>query len=70
MPTYTPLGSNISCNPIFFINDEVEACLSTELAESADLQHGASAAHLFLQDGCDALKALGWKVGKATEPIV
>lgn len=92
MPTYTPLGSNISCNPIFFINDEVEACelfetatqriqaardllssvtyLSTELAEGADLQHVASAAHLFLLDGCDALKALGWKVGKATEPIV
>ncbi|UNM20002.1 hypothetical protein K0P33_00530 [Pseudomonas sp. ArH3a] len=86
MPTYTPLDSNISCNPVFFINDDVEACelfetatqriqaardllnsitcLSTELAEGADLQHVASAAHLLLQYGCDALKALGWKVGK------
>ncbi|BDB16751.1 hypothetical protein cym2001_01160 [Pseudomonas sp. CYM-20-01] len=87
MPNYTPLDSNISCDPVFFLNVDAEArelfetatqriqaarnllnsvtCLSTELAEGADLQHVASAAHVLLQDGCDALQALGWKV-KAT----
>lgn len=84
MPNYTPLDSNISCDPVFFLNDDAEAlelfesatqriqaarnllnsvtCFSTDLAEGADLQHIASAAHLLLQDGCDALQALGCKV--------
>ncbi len=84
MPNYAPLESNISCDPVFFLNADADAhelfeaatqriqtarnllnsitCLSTELAEGADLQHVASAAHVLLQDGCDALEALGWKV--------
>jgi len=84
MPNYTPLDSNISCDPVFFLNADAEACelfetatqriqaarnllnsvtcLSTELAEGADLQNVASAAHVLLQDGCDALQALGCKV--------
>ena len=31
-------------------------------AEGHDLEHFASATHILLQDGCDALDALGWKL--------
>ncbi|MBK5409199.1 hypothetical protein JFU58_11695 [Pseudomonas sp. TH34] len=86
MPDYTPLDSNISCDPVLFLNPDADArglletatqrieaarnllnsviCLSTERVEGADLQHFASAAQLLLQDGCDALQALGWKEGR------
>jgi hypothetical protein len=86
MPNYIALESNISCDPVLFLNPDADACglletaiqrieaarnllnsvicLSTERVEGADLQHFASAAHLLLQDGCDALHALGWKEGR------
>ncbi|MFW0753436.1 hypothetical protein ACN1C3_01620 [Pseudomonas sp. H11T01] len=37
-------------------------CLSVKDAEGYDLEHFANAAHLLIQDGCDALDALGWKL--------
>ncbi|WP_460118614.1 hypothetical protein [Pseudomonas sp. S2_C03] len=40
-------------------------CLSVRNAEGHDLEHFASAAHLLLQDGCDALDVLGWSLEKA-----
>jgi hypothetical protein len=30
----------------------------------SDLEHFANAAHMLIQDGCDALDALGWKLDK------
>lgn len=86
MSNYTPLDSNISCDPVLFLNADADPCglletapqrieaarnllnsvicLSTERVEGADLQHFASAAHLLLQDGCDALQELGCKEGR------
>ncbi|MFZ3280613.1 hypothetical protein [Pseudomonas sp.] len=40
------------------------SCLCVKDAEGHDLEHFASAAHLLLQDGCDALDALGWKLDR------
>ncbi|RBC02087.1 hypothetical protein C3E97_010825 [Pseudomonas sp. MWU12-2115] len=39
-------------------------CLCIKDAEGHDLEHFASAAHILLQDGCDALDALGWKLDR------
>jgi hypothetical protein len=39
------------------------SCLCTKNAEGYDLEHFANAAHLLLQDGCDALEVLGWGIG-------
>lgn len=38
-------------------------CLSVKDAEGYDLEHFANAAHLLIQDGCDAL---GWKLKRAS----
>lgn len=38
------------------------SCLCMKNAEGYDLEHFANAAHLLLQDGCDALEVLGWRV--------
>jgi hypothetical protein len=40
-------------------------CLCIKNAEGRDLEHFANAAHMLIQDGCDALDALGWKLEKA-----
>lgn len=40
-------------------------CLCVKDAEGHDLEHFANAAHMLLQDGCDALDALGWRLEKA-----
>lgn len=40
-------------------------CLCVKDAEGHDLEHFANAAHILIQDGCDALDALGWKLEKA-----
>lgn len=40
-------------------------CLCIKNAEGYDLEHFANAAHMLIQDGCDALDALGWKLEKA-----
>jgi len=40
-------------------------CLCVKDAEGHDLEHFANAAHMLIQDGCDALDALGWKLEKA-----
>ncbi|MBC8996378.1 hypothetical protein IAI51_07560 [Pseudomonas sp. N40(2020)] len=40
------------------------SCLCVKDAEGHDLEHFASAAHILLQDGCDALDALGWKLDR------
>ncbi|WP_339448893.1 hypothetical protein [Pseudomonas sp. EA_5y_Pfl2_R50] len=40
------------------------SCLCVKDAEGHDLEHFACAAHLLLQDGCDALDALGWKLDR------
>jgi hypothetical protein len=39
-------------------------CLCVKDAEGHDLEHFASAAHILIQQGCDALDALGWKLEK------
>jgi hypothetical protein len=39
-------------------------CLCVKDAEGHDLEHFANAAHILIQDGCDALDALGWKLDK------
>lgn len=39
------------------------SCLCTKNVEGYDLEHFANAAHLLLQDGCDALEVLGWVIG-------
>ena len=39
-------------------------CLCVKDAEGHDLEHFANAAHILIQDGCDALDALGWKLEK------
>ncbi|VVN97361.1 hypothetical protein [Pseudomonas fluorescens] len=45
-------------------------CLSVKDAEGYDLEHFANAAHLLIQDGCDALDALGWKLNRVSpEPV-
>ncbi|WP_283182710.1 MULTISPECIES: hypothetical protein [unclassified Pseudomonas] len=41
-------------------------CLCVKDAEGHDLEHFANAAHILIQDGCDALDALGWRLEKAT----
>lgn len=41
-------------------------CLCVKEAEGHDLEHFANAAHMLVQDGCDALDALGWRLEKAT----
>jgi hypothetical protein len=41
-------------------------CLSVKDAEGYDPEHFANAAHLLIQDGCDALDALGWKLKRAS----
>lgn len=40
------------------------SCLCMKNAEGYDLEHFANAAHLLLQDGCDALEVLGWSIGE------
>ncbi|QVW23861.1 hypothetical protein KJF94_29200 [Pseudomonas hormoni] len=40
-------------------------CLCIKNAEGHDLEHFANAAHMLIQDGCDALDVLGWKLEKA-----
>ncbi|AWY42089.1 hypothetical protein DKY63_20135 [Pseudomonas putida] len=40
-------------------------CLCVKESEGHDLEHFANAAHILIQDGCDALDALGWKLEKA-----
>ena len=40
------------------------SCLCLKNAEGYDLEHFANAAHLLLQDGCDALEVLGWCVSE------
>ncbi|MGH8387200.1 MAG: hypothetical protein ACRESJ_17195 [Pseudomonas sp.] len=37
-------------------------CLCVKDAEGHDLEHFANVAHILIQDGCDALNALGWKL--------
>jgi hypothetical protein len=37
-------------------------CLCVKDAEGHDLEHFANAAYILLQDGCDALEALGWRL--------
>ncbi|MGC5699765.1 hypothetical protein J4P02_06115 [Pseudomonas sp. NFXW11] len=37
-------------------------CLRLEGVNERDLQHFVHAAHLLLQDGCDALDALQWRL--------
>jgi len=39
-------------------------CLCVKDAEGHDLEHFASAAHILIQDGCDALDTLGWQLEK------
>jgi hypothetical protein len=39
------------------------SCLCMKNAEGYDLEHFTNAAHLLLQDGCDALEVLGWSIG-------
>lgn len=39
------------------------SCLCMKNAEGYDLEHISNAAHLLLQDGCDALEVLGWSIG-------
>ena len=39
-------------------------CLCVKDAEGHDLEHFANAAHILIQDGCDALDALGWTLEK------
>ncbi|MDI3398418.1 hypothetical protein QLG12_09410 [Pseudomonas sp. V88_4] len=45
------------------------SCLCVNDAEGHDLEHFASAAHLLLQDGCDALDALGWKLDRVAPAL-
>lgn len=37
-------------------------CLCVKDAEGHDLEHFSNAAHILIQDGCDALDALGWNL--------
>ncbi|MBZ9783985.1 hypothetical protein K9857_20840 [Pseudomonas sp. REP124] len=37
-------------------------CLCIKDAQGHDLEHFANAAHILIQDGCEALNALGWKL--------
>jgi len=37
-------------------------CLSLKGVHDQDLRHIVNAAHLLLQDGCDALDALQWRI--------
>lgn len=37
-------------------------CLSIKGVADQDLSHVANAAHLLLQDGCDVLDALQWRI--------
>lgn len=37
-------------------------CLSLKGVSERDLSHFVNAAHLLLQDGCDALDALQWRI--------
>ncbi|AZC28657.1 hypothetical protein C4K38_0670 [Pseudomonas chlororaphis subsp. piscium] len=37
-------------------------CLSLKGVSERDLSHFVNAAHLLLQDGCDALDALQWRL--------
>ena len=39
------------------------SCLCMKNSEGYDLEHFTNAAHLLLQDGCDALEVLGWSIG-------
>jgi len=41
-------------------------CLNLKNAEGYDLEHFANVAHLLIQDGCDALDALGWKLKRVS----
>ena len=41
-------------------------CLNLKNAEGYDLDHFANVAHLLIQDGCDALDALGWKLKRVS----
>nr|WP_315446763.1 hypothetical protein [uncultured Pseudomonas sp.] len=45
------------------------SCLCVNDAEGHDLEHFASAAHILLQDGCDALDALGWKLDRVAPSL-
>ncbi|MBN3861718.1 hypothetical protein HCU66_05695 [Pseudomonas frederiksbergensis] len=45
------------------LNSITRLCIKD--AEGHDLEHFANAAHVLIQDGCDALDALGWKLEKA-----
>lgn len=40
-------------------------CLCVKEAEGHDWEHFANAAHMLIQDGCDALDVLGWTLEKA-----
>jgi len=41
-------------------------CLSFSQTDDKDLRHFATAAWLLLQDGCDVLDAIGWRMGRLT----
>ncbi len=41
------------------------ACLCVREAEGHDLEHFANAAHILIQDGCDALDVLRWTLEKS-----
>lgn len=45
------------------------SCLSVKDAGGHDLEHLANAAHILLQDGCDALDALAWKLDKVAPAL-
>jgi hypothetical protein len=40
-------------------------CLCVKDVEGHDLEHFANAAHILIQDGCDGLDALSWRLEKA-----
>ncbi|MHC8406788.1 hypothetical protein [Pseudomonas sp. TMB3-21] len=42
------------------------ACLCVREAEGHDLEHFANAAHILIQDGCDALDVLRWTLEKSS----
>ncbi|MHC8306394.1 hypothetical protein [Pseudomonas sp. PB3P13] len=41
------------------------ACLCVKDADGHDLEHFANAAHILIQDGCDALDVLSWTLEKS-----
>ncbi|MHC8330425.1 hypothetical protein [Pseudomonas sp. LB3P25] len=43
-------------------------CLCVKDAEGHDLEHFANAAHILIQDGCDALDALNWSLDRKFGP--